>query len=361
MSRVLFLLPSIAAGGAERVVSIISSQLVNQGCSVDIAVFNDSMCAYEISKAVQVKRVGRFGASNGKLAKIDRLFDLIRYMRKNKGAVIVPFHPVCLKYAITAARFADVQVIACERNDPYHLYETDNLAADIRKLYAAAAHCVFQTQEAREFYSNLPDSKCTIIPNPVTEPQHTWCGTVKAGRIISVCRLTAQKNLKMAIDAFAYVLKVVGRPISFDIFGQGECREELEKYAEAAGVAEWVHFRGVTKEVQKELAAASVFISSSDYEGISNSMLEAMAIGMPVVCTDCPIGGARETITENVDGLLVPVGDSKAMAEAIIRILQDEAYAQNLGRAAHEIVDRNSLEMIARRWRIVFEEMAQNG
>lgn len=361
MSKVLFMLPSIAAGGAERVVSVISGWLANNGCLVDIAVFNDTVRAYKIDGKVRVKLIGRFGPTTGKLAKIDRMLSLIRYMKKNKGAVIVPFHPLCLKYAISAARFADVKVVACERNDPYHLYDTKDSMAYIRKLYAEAAHCVFQTQEAREFYSNLPDSKCTIIPNPVTEPQQAWCGSVEEGRIISICRLTMQKNLKMAIDALVYVQKAMDRQISYDIFGQGECLAELEKYVEAAGVAEKVHFRGVTKEVQKELASASVFISSSDYEGISNSMLEAMAIGMPVVCTDCPIGGARETITSEVDGLLVSVGDSKAMADAIIRVLQDEAYAKKIGRAAHEIVHRNSLAMIAQRWSIVFEEVAKNG
>ena len=93
-----------------------------------------------------------------------------------------------------------------------------------------------------------------------------------------------------------------------------------------------------------------MYVSSSDYEGISNSMLEAMAIGMPVVCTDCPIGGAKATIKDGENGLLVPIKDADALYMGMKKVIEDKALADKLSHNAAKLRDELSLDKITDRW-----------
>ena len=100
----------------------------------------------------------------------------------------------------------------------------------------------------------------------------------------------------------------------------------------------------------------SVFVSSSDFEGMSNSMLEAMAIGLPVVCTDCPIGGARMVIKNNINGILTPVGDDRIFADEIIGLLKNPEKAKRLGKQASELREQLNIKKIAKEWEKLFED-----
>ena len=94
----------------------------------------------------------------------------------------------------------------------------------------------------------------------------------------------------------------------------------------------------------------SMFVSSSDFEGMSNSMLEAMALGLPVVATDCPPGGPRMVITQEENGLLVPVGDEEALAAAVNRLIEEPEFAKELGERASKIGEKAGAEMIFKEW-----------
>ena len=95
---------------------------------------------------------------------------------------------------------------------------------------------------------------------------------------------------------------------------------------------------------------SAMFVSSSDYEGISNSMIEAMAIGLPCVCTDCGGGGAKEMITDGENGLLVPVGDANALKNAMARMITEDGLAEKCSKNAAKIRETNSVEKIYEQW-----------
>ena len=122
------------------------------------------------------------------------------------------------------------------------------------------------------------------------------------------------------------------------------------KLTEDMGLGDKVIFHGLVKNVLAHINKASIYVSSSDYEGISNAMLEALALGLPTICTDCPIGGARMTIKDGVNGLLAPVGDRDKLADAMIRLLGDREYAERLGKKGREIVKELTEEKIAEEW-----------
>ena len=114
---------------------------------------------------------------------------------------------------------------------------------------------------------------------------------------------------------------------------------------------------GFEKQIHRKIYDVAGFLSSSDYEGLSNSMLEALAIGLPCVCTDCPIGGARMVIKDSVNGLLVPVGDSVEMANAIIRIIEDGELSRRISMEAEKIKELLDEKVICKKWeRLMYEE-----
>lgn len=354
MKDIYFFLPSIAPGGAERVVSILSNSLTSRGYNISIIVLNREKVAYSIDERVKIIEVGNGVHSNPKLNRYRIITDLLKLLKRNECTpIVLPFHPLCLKYAMFIKRFVNIKVIACERNDPYHLYNTEKLAHSVKRTYSKADYNVFQTTQARSFFKGYVDKKSVIIPNPVIQPAITWKGVVAKHRIITACRLEPQKNIMMAIDAIRMLVDEGWHDIVYDIYGQGSMQHALETYAEEIGVADCVSFRGVTPDILHEMSDSSVFVLSSDYEGISNSMLEALSIGMPVVCTECPIGGAAEMIQNGENGILVSVGNSKEMAQAISAIFSDEKRAIQMGKKAAAICDKYSVDRITDQWEAV--------
>ena len=99
-----------------------------------------------------------------------------------------------------------------------------------------------------------------------------------------------------------------------------------------------------------------MFVSSSDFEGMSNSMLEAMAIGLPCVCTDCPAGGARAVIEDGKNGLLVPVNDAIALSDAMKRVASDTIFAEKLSKNASNIRKNQSVEKIIDKWMAIIND-----
>lgn len=174
-------------------------------------------------------------------------------------------------------------------------------------------------------------------------------------------RLVDFKNQCMLIRAFAlvhqkhpdYVLKIYG-PDSYD--GTKQKLEELIGRLEA-----WPYIRlmGSSSTLEKEMRCAALAAFSSDYEGMPNVILEAMALGLPVVSTDCPPGGPRMVITPEVNGLLVPVGDEQALAEAVSRLIEHPEFAQKLGHSAAKIGESASAEVIFEEWRSYIEEIME--
>ena len=129
--------------------------------------------------------------------------------------------------------------------------------------------------------------------------------------------------------------------------------EHAVRYMEKAqelGISESVVFHGNVSNVVDKVATSDIYISSSDYEGISNSMLEALAMGVPSICTDCAGGGARLAIENDVNGLLVRCGDTDNFADAMARIADNAAFARRMSEAAIESSARFAPSTIYAQW-----------
>ena len=187
-----------------------------------------------------------------------------------------------------------------------------------------------------------------VIPNPLEPKEEPYAGA-REKRIVAVGRLNVQKNHKLLLRAFAAFTKGHSGYV-LEIYGQGEQEAELRALAGKLEIDGSVIFKGFSTHVLSDIRTASMYVLSSDYEGISNSMLEAMALGLPVIATDCPIGGSRMYIRDGVNGLLVPVGDAGALAGAMGKLADDPAIGERLGAEAVKLREELTVSKIADRF-----------
>jgi glycosyltransferase involved in cell wall biosynthesis len=207
---------------------------------------------------------------------------------------------------------------------------------------------VFQTQEERDYYTWL---KCptAVIPNPVKEDLPAPFTGERRHEIVNFCRLNKQKNIPLLIGAFEKLLREYP-DYTLRIYGRGDEKDNLVALTREKGLEDSVFFEDFASDVHDRIRDAAMYVCSSDFEGLSNSMLEAMAIGLPCVCTDCEGGGARMMIQDGKNGLLTPIGDEEALYQAMKKLADDPAFAARLGREAANVRQELSIYQIADRW-----------
>ena len=178
--------------------------------------------------------------------------------------------------------------------------------------------------------------------------------------IVNFCRMTPQKNLSVLLEAFQkfhneypeYILK---------IFGNTQEKAEAEEKNKLVGrisdlkLADCAFILPPVPDVHEKIIDSAMFVSSSDYEGLSNTMLEAMAIGLPCVCTDCLGGGTREVMVDHENGLIVPMKDPESMYRAMKEYVENQELAEKCSMNAARIRDRLSVEKITQQWLDVIE------
>lgn len=347
---VVFIIPRIGKGGAERVVVNIANQMVKDGYSVSIFTIMSGEENYKLDEGVEHIHLD-VEDRNRLLRIIKRFFKLRSMVKRSNAGTVIAFDRY---YGILSALFTGKRVIGSERNDPYSNMPAHSIQKYIRDwLYHRVDYMVFQTEYAQNYFSNNIKKHSTIIPNPVSADMlpEPFAG-IRDKRIVTACRLTEQKNLPMMIDAFA-AFNQVHTGYQLVIYGEGHLLESLKEYAAERSVGNQVCFPGYMDDLPKKIHSAAMYVSSSDYEGISNSMLEAMAMGLPVVCTDCPAGGAAMVIHNGKNGYLVPVRQVEVMARAMCRVIEDKEHTLSMSRKATEVRSTFSIQQIAKQWESV--------
>lgn len=174
-------------------------------------------------------------------------------------------------------------------------------------------------------------------------------------------RVAREKNQAMMIEAFDkvqeiypdYELKIYGMDI------EDGTKPKLEALIQEKELEKKVHFMGASSQLEKEVRDAAMFLLTSDFEGMPNALMEAMAMGLPCIATDCPCGGARALLEEREAGILVPVGDEKRLAEAMLFILENQKEAERMAERAMYIGEAASPENIYCQWKEYLEKISK--
>lgn len=378
--KVLFLINSLEGGGAERVFSTLvnSVQPHLHGADIQVVLLDDKPRRYEIAEGIRVLCLG----SNGKF--LDSALRLKRYLDGNRPDLVVSFLTRANYLAAALATLYGYRSIISERSDTNsrlgggfagwakkwlvsQLYPRANgiiaVSGGIKNSltvdYRVPAHMTTVIHNPCDInkVSQLAEQACTALPASVIEQ----------GYILAVGRLVNIKRFDILIKAYAagrFTQRLV-------ILGEGPKLAELQSLAAALGVAERVLFPGFLPNPYPVMAKASVFVLSSDQEGFPNSLVEAMAVGRPVISTNC--NGAAEILDDLVMpqingvfkakyGLLVPTGDAEALASALQQLFSDGPLQVSLAGGARERASHFSVaNAIARYAAVINQQLAPVG
>ncbi len=206
---------------------------------------------------------------------------------------------------------------------------------------------VVLTNEDRRYWGDLPNIE--VIPNAAMHVSDAYSDVMNK-RVIAVGRLDYQKGFDRLIQAWELV-QYTGKFTDWklDIFGQGEWREMLQQMIDKAELQNTVCLNRPTKQIGEEYVKSDMLVMSSNYEGFPMVMIEAMACGLPVVSFDYKCG-PKDIIQTDINGLLVPNGDIQALADAMMKVMEDEAYRKMLSLNARKVVDTYSEQAVMSQW-----------
>ena len=390
--KLILICPSLAVGGAERHIVALSNGLVTHGYKVKILLLEKPKVAFPVDVGVEIVFLGArapdFDLSGNKaevyfhpcedfkigfmtklrqtilkyfskhLAEVEdqRLYlqkkyaaRIEEYVRNYPDCIVVSFLSFYNVSTMMALRSLSNRGIFVDFTSPALEFPLEHPMNELTKIYYHRANgAIFQTPEERDFYGYLNCPKW-VIPNPLMGEYPVFSGGERSKKIVTFSRISVEKNLSLLIDASSIIFDEYP-DFSLHIYGDGSEKGKLIEYVKIQGLSDKVIFHDFDIALHDKIKDCAMFVSTSNREGISNSMLEAMAIGLPTICTDCPAGGARMMITPYENGILVPCGDKEALVNAMKDVIEHPELAEKMSRNSITIRERLHIDKIIHMW-----------
>lgn len=342
----MFVIHALGYGGAGKMIVYLANHFSKIGYDVVIYVEEQMGKHYEMEPGVRVYQETEF-FKNYYTRHFRQIFQLRRRVKEINPDLVISFQTNQNALSVLATRGRNIPVIVSERGDPYQYH--DIVAKLKTRVINKAEGGVFQTKKAMQYYGEELQQRSVVIYNPNTvtgiERQEK-----RNNEIAFVGRFDIhQKRQDLAIEAFKIVADSVP-DVKLSFYGAGKEQEIIKKQACDLGIEDRVLFKGLVKDVPNAIKDSRLFLMTSDFEGMPNALIEAMACGLPCVSTDCSPGGASELIQSGENGIVVPCGDAKAIAAAIVRLLNDQGEAEKMGAEAQKIVDKLNPAIIYGEW-----------
>ncbi len=353
----------LSFGGAEKMLCFVANSLAKRGHNVTVvnlqATTTDRLFDYRRPLDPRIDAQTVPPIPKGKNKNAWRVRFIKETAKRNGADVIVGFTLFPNIYATIVGKMLRIPSIMSERGDPTRTIDNSLKSKIAIGIVNRATGGVFQTDGARAYYGRGLRRRGVVIPNPIfldgDVPNVPFEEREKS--VVSVGRLDIfQKRPDIMLKAFRifqrshpeYVLKMYGR---------GADEEKIRALAVELGIADSVRFMGLTTRPTQDLATDGIFLLTSDFEGISNALLEAMAVGLPCVSTDHPPGGARLLIQDRVNGLLAPVGDAEKLAAALSEFADNPKLAKKCGENARDVANRFEPTKIIDMWENYIENI----
>lgn len=289
--------------------------------------------------------------SGGRLKNITARCDKLKSVwKKIKPDIIISFLGKNNVMALISSVGLGIPVVVSVRSNPAREYRSRVLRMAMLSTFRLSSGVVLQTEGAKAFFPGNIQAKAVILPNSLDESfiREVFKGA-RDKTIVSVGRLDDNKNQGMIIKAFA-IASAEHPGYKLVLYGDGPSKDKFKELAKKLGVAEKVEFAGLVSGVADKISRAGMFILSSKEEGMPNALLEAMALGIPCISTNCPCGGPADLIENKVNGRLVPVGATKQMSECMSEYMDNPKRAAELGLRASNVQKIYSPKAVNEAW-----------
>lgn len=358
--KLAFYIGSLSKGGAERVFVNLAEFFMKQGYEVIMVTQYRKEDEYILPSGIRriLSDITEEETSGNRLVNFYRRFMKLRkiWQCERPDAVLS-----CVGknnfMTITTTMFTHTKAIVSVVGEAGEEYPGRVMRGLANLLFPLATGVILQTERSKYFFSKRVQRTSVILPNSLNplfiRPAYEG---ERDKRIVTVGRMDANKNQEMMIRAFANLAEKYPA-YTFTIYGDGELRQYLQNLIEELQMTERIFMPGVIWNVAEQIEKASLFLLTSYSEGVSNALIEAMALGLPVIATDVPSGGTVELIQHMENGWIIPAGDQKALEEAMDRLLSDKKLAVKLGQNAGKLQQKLAPEKVNEQWKAYFESI----
>ena len=354
MKKIMFIAQGISDGGSEKVASILSNYFVNNGYAVKYVCFYNSNTEYILDNKIEIVNVNKSTSKNSLKRELMRN-RLLRYeINEYQPTIIISFINIM---ALLLFQIRGIPVVYSLRNNPFKIEKRKFLFFLKKIQFTFAKGVVFQSESARKCFNKKIQNHSVVFPNPINVRNLPyWDIKNRNNAFVTLCRLNKQKNIPLLVNSFVRFHEKNNQFI-LEIYGQGELQENISQLISFHKAQDYIFLKGRTSNPEEVLSKSFAFCLSSDYEGLSNSMLEALAIGIPCICTDCPPGSAKEYIIDGYNGYLTTVGDEDSFIykmNLLVSNQNDLAIIHKNSILIRELIDS---EVICKKWVNLIEKL----
>ncbi len=351
-SKIAFLIPSLEAGGAERVVATLANSLVIT-YDVTIIVLYKSPIFFKLNPDINIIYCGDeyqavYSLKHSITSHLKFIRTIIKIIKSNNIRLLIGFMTTPNIYAVIAAKYSGIRSIISERVHPKYTEASKVWFSVRRHLYPFADKLVIQTQDIADYFSRfIKEKNMQIILNPLNPELISKRDiTNKENIILNVGRLNYQKNQDMLIRAFSNINPIDWKLI---IVGDGKELANYKRLINELETADKVILTGNVEDVSDYYNKSKIFAFTSRYEGFPNALTEAMYFGLASIATDCP-SGPSDLITNEENGFLIPSENQKALEDKLRLLMSNSPIREKMGKAAMNDTDKFKIENISLQW-----------
>ncbi len=353
MTKIICYIDSMQIGGAQRVMSNLAKHFIDSNINVILVndiVPVDGVPEYKIDNRVKRVFLDKKKMKTNRLRKnIYRVSTIRKLVKKETPDVVLSFiGPPNIRMLLGTLGLKTRKIVSV-RNDPYKEYGSGMKKEVAKVVFNLADGCVFQTKAAADYFSIKLQRKSTVIFNPVEEIFYKTNHNSDEKTIIMVGRLNHQKNYSMAIKAFSLVAERHPEVV-LDIYGEGELRESIQKEIDKANLNSRVFLKGRTDAVYDKLSSAMIFMMTSEFEGLPNALMEALAMGLPCISTDCSCGGPKSIVIDGKNGYLVECNNEVQLAQKLDMLISNRIIRESMSREAKKIAQDFFPDLVYKKW-----------
>lgn len=351
--RICFAINNLGAGGAERVLSSLANYFAKDEDFDVMAIcfkrpyiydhfytFDDNIDLYLVeSRSPQ---------------------EITDILIQTKPEVVISFlNPMTYLMAL-ATNETGIPHITCERNDPFYSPTKDIRRIERDFAFAHAKGCVFQTDNAVSYFKNIISGEYQVIPNAIIlDSKPNLKRSVIEKRIITIGRYVKQKNYPFILKAFARLRQRGIKEYTLECYGKDSGDLSIiRQEAEQLGITDSVEFYEEQKDLHARITDAHFFVSGSEFEGMSNALSEAAALGLPCICTDIPSN--RGLVEKYNFGVLVPPNDVEALTDAMERLIRDKNLCDQLSNNGYKMYLSRGRETVFPLWKQFILQIINN-